>query len=56
MQIVAKTGFDISIVKSCLLGQNVKKIFQNVVCWKKKKKKKKKKRKEKENNTKTATH
>ena len=49
MQIVAKTGFDISIVKSCLLGQNVKKIFQNVVCWKKK-------RKEKENNTKTATH
>ena len=28
MQIVAKTGFDISIVKSCLLGKNVKKYFK----------------------------
>ena len=26
MQIIAKTGFDISNVKSCLLGKNVKKI------------------------------
>ena len=28
MQIVAKTGFDISNVKSCLLGKNVKKYFK----------------------------
>ena len=42
MQIVAKTGFDISIVKSCLLGKNVKKYFKMSSAEK--------------NNTKTATH
>ena len=28
MQIVAKTGFDISIVKACLLGKNEQKYFK----------------------------
>ena len=53
MQIIAKTGFDISNVnssnvKSCLLEKNVKKYFKMLSAEKKKKKK--------ENNTKTATH
>ena len=46
MQIVAKTGFGISIVKSCLLGKNVNKYFKMLSAEKKKKK----------NNTKTAPH
>ena len=37
MQIVAKTGFDISIVKSFLLGKNVKKYFKMSSAEKKKK-------------------
>ena len=45
MQIVAKTEFDISNVKSCLLGENVKKYFKMSSAEKKKKKKKEKKKK-----------
>ena len=46
MQIIAETGFDISNVKSCLLGKNVKKYFKMLSAEKKKR----------ENNTKTSTH
>ena len=45
MHIVAKTGFDISNIKSCLLGENVKKYFKMSSAEKKKKKKKEKKKK-----------
>ena len=41
MQTVAKTGFDISNVKSCLLGKIVKKYLKMSSAEKKKKKKKK---------------
>ena len=43
MQIVAKTGFDISNVKSCLLGENVKKYFKMSSAGKKQKKKRERK-------------
>ena len=39
MQIIAKRGFDISNLKSCLLGKNVKKYFKKLSAEKKKKKK-----------------
>ena len=41
MQIVAKTGFEISNVKSSLLGKNVKKYFKMSSAKKKQKNKKK---------------
>ena len=49
MQIIAKTGFDISNVKSGLLEKNVKKYFKMSSAEKNKQTKKKKK-----NNTKSA--
>ena len=42
MQIITKTGFDISNVKSCLLEKNVKKYFKMLSAEKKKRKKEKK--------------